>query len=39
VASEASVNAALQLCTAKQLFGPAGRFPALDFRNTDAIQP
>jgi len=32
VASEASANAASQLCTAKQLFGPAGRFPALGLR-------
>src|ERR1700730_860595 len=32
-------NAAGKLCTAKQLFSPATRCPALDSGNTDAIQP
>src|ERR1700682_3787146 len=32
-------NGASQLCTAKQLFGPMARWPALDSGNRDAIQP
>src|SRR3984893_5357668 len=32
-------NGASQLCTAKQLFGPLARWPALDSGNRDAIQP